>query len=130
MTWAELAWSRMAPLLVGDGSIVAVGTAPICALLTDEPTLDAAGCVVMPGFVDPHTHLMWAGDRAAGRLRLRGRLIWRSGSRRRRSVHRACHPEASLNPCWRDSPATAAMLAHGTTTAEAKTGYGLETGAG
>ena len=30
----------------------------------DEPTLDASGSVLMPGFVDPHTHLIWGGDRA------------------------------------------------------------------
>jgi imidazolonepropionase-like amidohydrolase len=31
----------------------------------DEPRYDAQGCAVLPGFVDPHTHLVWAGDRAA-----------------------------------------------------------------
>ena len=31
----------------------------------DEQMLDAGGKVVMPGFIDPHTHAIWAGDRAA-----------------------------------------------------------------
>ena len=45
--------------------ILAVGTtAELKASYPDEPTLDAGGCVVLPGFVDPHTHLVWAGDRA------------------------------------------------------------------
>ena len=36
--------------------------------------LDVAGRVVMPGFVDPHTHLVWAGDRAAEfEMRLQGK---------------------------------------------------------
>ncbi len=38
---------------------------PSCARHTrNEPALDAGGKVVMPGFVDPHTHAIWAGDRA------------------------------------------------------------------
>ena len=46
--------------------IAAVG--PSEELLTrypNEPRLDARNGVVMPGLVDPHTHLVWAGDRAA-----------------------------------------------------------------
>ncbi|HYT10026.1 MAG TPA: imidazolonepropionase, partial [Mycobacteriales bacterium] len=31
--------------------------------LTDAPELDAAGACVVPGFVDPHTHALWAGSR-------------------------------------------------------------------
>ncbi|MEJ5225878.1 MAG: amidohydrolase family protein [Anaerolineales bacterium] len=53
-------------VLVRDEKIVAVGpTAELRAAYPQEPTLDASGCVVMPGFVDPHTHLIWGGDRAA-----------------------------------------------------------------
>src|SRR5574341_800579 len=52
-------------VLIRDEKIVAVGpTDELRASYKDEPTLDASGCVVMPGFVDPHTHLIWAGDRA------------------------------------------------------------------
>ncbi len=50
------------------GQIVAIGrTADVLALLDDPDAahvIDAAGKVVLPGFVDPHTHLLWAGDRA------------------------------------------------------------------
>ncbi|HZB49018.1 MAG TPA: imidazolonepropionase, partial [Mycobacteriales bacterium] len=31
--------------------------------ITDAPELDAAGACVLPGFVDPHTHALWAGSR-------------------------------------------------------------------
>ena len=52
-------------VLIRDEKIVAVGaTAELRASYPGEPTLDASGCVVMPGFVDPHTHLIWGGDRA------------------------------------------------------------------
>ena len=53
-------------VLIEHESIIAVG--PSDVLLQKYPTtprLDALGKVVMPGFVDPHTHLVWAGDRAA-----------------------------------------------------------------
>lgn len=50
------------------GQIVAVGrTADVLAELDDPDAahvINAAGKVVLPGFVDPHTHLLWAGDRA------------------------------------------------------------------
>ncbi|MEO0023177.1 MAG: amidohydrolase family protein, partial [candidate division WOR-3 bacterium] len=54
------------------GRIADVGTD-----LTPQPgeqVLDAQGCVVMPGFVDPHTHLVFAGWRAEEfEMRLAGR---------------------------------------------------------
>ena len=53
-------------LVIQEGLITAIGTsAELCAAYPQEPTVNAGKCVVMPGFVDPHTHLMWAGDRAA-----------------------------------------------------------------
>ena len=49
-------------VVVRDEKIVAVGTSRgLQAAYPHEPTLDAAGCVLMPGFVDPHTHVIWAG---------------------------------------------------------------------
>ena len=52
-------------VLIRDEKILAAGsTDELRAAYKDEPTLDASGCVVMPGFVDPHTHVIWAGDRA------------------------------------------------------------------
>ena len=62
-------------VLIQDGVIAAVGdSAELLAAYPDEPALDASGRLVMPGFVDPHTHLIWAGDRAAEfEMRLQGK---------------------------------------------------------
>ena len=62
-------------VLIKDGLILATGTtADLRQAYPDEKTLDAAGHVVMPGFVDPHTHLLWVGDRAAEfEMRLEGK---------------------------------------------------------
>ena len=60
----ELGLIENGSVLVRDEKVVAVGkTEELRASYPNEPTLDAAGCVVMPGFVDPHTHLIWGGDR-------------------------------------------------------------------
>ncbi len=57
-------------LAVRDGQIVAVGTTSELLAMVDDPdsvvTIDAAGKVVLPGFVDPHTHLA-VGRRPGGR---------------------------------------------------------------
>src|SRR4030042_2490992 len=62
-------------VLIRDGVIEAVGTTTeLRHAYPYEETLDAAGHVVMPGFVDSHTHLLWLGDRAAEfEMRLEGK---------------------------------------------------------
>jgi imidazolonepropionase len=62
-------------VLVRDGKIEAVGdTHELRASFPGEEALDASGRVVMPGFVDPHTHLLWVGDRSAEfEMRLQGK---------------------------------------------------------
>ena len=118
-------------VLVRDGQIAATGSsAELRAAYPDEPALDAGGLVVMPGFVDPHTHLVFAGDRAAEfELRLEGKTyleILAAGGGILSTV-RATR-RASVDELLEQTRARAAnMLRHGTTTAEAKTGYGLET---
>jgi imidazolonepropionase len=84
----------------------------------------------MPGFVDPHTHLVWAGDRSAEfEMRLQGKTyleILAAGGGILSTVKAT--RAASLETLLAETrPRLQAMLAHGTTTAEAKTGYGLET---
>jgi imidazolonepropionase len=61
-------------IAITDGKIVAVGkTADLRADYEGRLALDAAGKVVCPGFVDPHTHVVYAGDRVAEfELRLKG----------------------------------------------------------
>jgi imidazolonepropionase len=118
-------------VLMRDERIMAVGpTAELKAAYPDEPSLDATGCVVMPGFVDPHTHLIWGGDRAnefemkmAGTkyldmLAAGGGII---------STVRATRTTSIELLIAQTRPRLLRMFAHGTTTAEAKTGYGLQT---
>jgi dihydropyrimidinase len=57
-----------ADLMIRDGKVAAIGSAPAPATGSAAPaagTLDAAGCYVLPGGVDPHTHLMAAPGLAA-----------------------------------------------------------------
>ncbi len=118
-------------VLMRDEKIAAVGpTDELRASYRDEPTLDASGCVVMPGFVDPHTHLIWAGDRAREfEMRLEGAKyldILAAGGGILSTVRHT--RTASIEALMAQTrPRLLRMFAHGTTTAEAKTGYGLQT---
>jgi len=115
-----------------EGQVVAVGsTAQVRAsvvLAPDATVVDAHGCVVLPGFVDPHTHLVFAGSRADEfEMRLRGATyldIAASGGGILSTVAatRAADEEAlvRLGLARLDR-----MLRLGTTTAEVKSGYGL-----
>jgi imidazolonepropionase len=92
--------------------------------------IDAKGCTVVPGFVDAHTHVCFAGDR---RDELRRRLagttyeqIAAEGGGIVRTVEATrAASEDELVALTR--PRLDEMLACGTTTAEAKSGYGLTT---
>jgi imidazolonepropionase len=118
-------------VLIHDGTIQAVGTTTeLRDEYPQEDSLDAAGRVVMPGFVDPHTHLLWVGDRAAEfEMRLEGKTyleILAAGGGILSSVRLT--RQASLGQLLDETRLRLReMLAHGTTTAEAKTGYGLQT---
>jgi len=118
-------------VLVREEKIVAVGTTQdLRATHPDEPTLDASGCVVMPGFVDPHTHLIWGGDRAREfEMRLEGAKyldILAAGGGIISTVH-ATRMASIETLIAQARPRMMRMFATGTTTAEAKTGYGLQT---
>ena len=120
-------------VLIRDGLIAATGaTDELRRRYPDEELLDAGGQVVLPGFVDPHTHLIWAGDRAAEfELRLEGKTyleILAAGGGILSTVRGT--RQASVDDLLAETrPRAWDMLKHGTTTAEAKTGYGLETAA-
>ncbi|MCK4489188.1 MAG: amidohydrolase family protein, partial [Anaerolineales bacterium] len=52
-------------VLFRTGKIVETGPSPnLLNKYPDEKRMDVQGKVVMPGFVDPHTHVIWAGDRS------------------------------------------------------------------
>ena len=117
-------------LLIQGAAINAVGPQDLLMeLYPDEPRLDAGGRVVMPGFVDPHTHLVWAGDRAAEfEQRLQGvsylEILAAGGGILRTVTATRQASKAELLAQTRQRAAT--LLRYGTTTAEAKTGYGLD----
>jgi len=122
---------RGAVALQGDRIVLVGNTEDVLAKAGNAAkTIDASGKVVLPGFVDPHTHVIFAGDRASEfELRLQGASymeIMAAGGGIMNTV-RATRA-ASLDEIVRQSRERLdTMLAHGTTTAEAKTGYGLDT---
>ncbi|HEY1250003.1 MAG TPA: amidohydrolase family protein, partial [Thermoanaerobaculia bacterium] len=115
-----------------DGRLVFVGSekdyAKAYAGRPAASAVDANGRAVIPGLVDAHTHPVWLGDRGAeiGR-RLAGvpyATIAAEGGGINATVRATrAGSDAELREAVRRR--LAAMLAHGTTTAEAKSGYGL-----
>ena len=118
---------------IKDGLVGAVGpTGEIRAAYPDEEEIDASGRVIMPGFVDPHTHALWAGDRAAEfEMRLEGKTyleILAAGGGILSTVQAT--RDASVEKLLDETrPRLEDMFYHGTTTVEVKTGYGLQTAA-
>lgn len=114
-----------------NGCIVAFGRSKDVADAFSSPnTIDAEGNVVTPGFVDPHTHIVFAGNRLDEfELKIQGSdylEILEKGGGIISTVRRT--REASLEDLFEQSQARLdKMLACGTTTAEVKTGYGLDT---
>jgi imidazolonepropionase-like amidohydrolase len=121
--------------IIEDGAVAVAGRGswpsggpPNWAVLSAAAEIDARGRVVLPGLIDPHTHVVWSGDRAAEfELRLQGATymqIMAAGGGIVSTVKETRRPSVeALMETTR--PRLARMLAHGTTTAEAKTGYGL-----
>jgi len=117
-------------VLIRDGIIEEIGkTSTLIYKYPNEDRVDARGNAVIPGFIDPHTHLVWAGDRAAEfEMRLQGKTymeIMSAGGGIASTVKatRGASKEDLLAQTRRRAQT---MLRHGTTTAEAKSGYGLE----
>jgi imidazolonepropionase len=116
---------------VTDGEVVAVGpTGDVRAEYSALEVVDASGKVVCPGFVDPHTHAVYAGDRVAEfEMRIQGATymeIMEAGGGIV-STTKATRSATVEELVAASRPRLDTMLALGTTTAEVKTGYGLDT---
>jgi imidazolonepropionase len=111
------------------GRILAVGpSAELRKAFSARKTIDARGQVVTPGLVDPHTHLVFAGSREAEfEMRGAGKTyleIAQAGGGIHSTVERT--RGASKEDLAKAARARLAeMLERGTTTVEAKSGYGL-----
>ncbi|MBZ0304796.1 MAG: imidazolonepropionase [Anaerolineae bacterium] len=116
---------------VADGKIIEVGnSAELSAKYTAETTIDASGKVICPGFVDPHTHVVYAGNRINEfELRIKGTsymdiMAAGGGIVSTMKATRAASVEQLIAET---RPRMDAMLKLGTTTIEIKSGYGLDT---
>ncbi len=108
--------------LVSDGGRVAWAGPAGAAPPTDQ-RLDAGGRCVIPGFVDSHTHLVFAGDRAAEfAARMAGRPYAAGGIATTVAATRAAGDDALAANAGR---LAFEALRAGTTTLEVKSGYGL-----
>lgn len=129
----EVVSVRDAAIVSRNGRIVFVGAsrevAPI-VMARGGATYDADGRSVVPGFVDPHTHAMFAGDR---REELRRRLAGASYAEIAAAGGGIVSTVAATRAASEDDLAEHTkrqldeMLACGTTTCEVKSGYGLNT---
>jgi imidazolonepropionase len=116
---------------VTAGIISAVGSSrDILDRFTSADPIDAGGSVVCPGFVDPHTHIVYAGDRLNEfELKIKGAEyleILAAGGGIKATVKQT--RTASVDELVKKASGRLdKMLACGTTTCEIKTGYGLDT---
>jgi imidazolonepropionase len=115
---------------IANGKIVAVGRSQdLLRQFEAESDIDAGGLVVCPGFVDPHTHVVYAGERLDEfELKIKGAAyleILAAGGGILSTVRatRATDSEALFQGAMRRLDR---MLQSGTTTCEIKTGYGLD----
>ena len=124
---SQLGIIRHGGMLIRGGKIDRVGASDEIAPLADD-VIDAGGRVVLPGFIDAHTHLVFAGNRlddfarrARGetyeQIAKAGGGIWSTVEKTRAADEAALADEAKKHANW--------FLKGGTTTVEAKSGYGL-----
>ncbi|HWA93018.1 MAG TPA: imidazolonepropionase [Terracidiphilus sp.] len=127
----ELSIVNDAVLIVEDGRIKAAGSFEEFGPRIDPQidVIDAEGCCVTPGFVDAHTHMVFAGNRAEEfELRIAGATyqqiaasgggIWSTVRKTREAILEELVDAARRHRNW--------MMRTGTTTMEAKSGYGLD----
>jgi len=123
---------RDGAVLLRDGAIIAVGSYRRVSRLAEArgaKKLDLGGRVVLPGFIDSHTHLIFPASRSAEfEQRIAGasyEKIVRQGG----GILSTVRALRRANPAALKARALAALrqfAVHGTTTLEAKSGYGLD----
>jgi imidazolonepropionase len=112
-----------AAVVVRDAKVAWLGCERDLRLDDELPTYDAGGACVIPGFVDPHTHLVWAGTRRDEFLaRLAGTPYDGGGIQTTVTATRGATMDELLTLA---TTRLRTMLGNGTTTVEVKTGYGL-----
>jgi len=110
-----------AAVLVEAGEVVWVG--PASAAPQADSRVDVGGCAVMPGFVDSHTHLVFAGDRAAEfAARMAGTAYDGGGIATTVAATRGATDDELRTLL---AARIAELRRQGTTTVEIKSGYGL-----
>jgi imidazolonepropionase len=107
-------------IVVRDGRVEALGTT--VKVPDGIDVIEADGAVVMPGFVDAHTHALFAGDRVADFEDIAAGRPPKLGIRYTVEQTRRCTPSQLVDIGARR---LTLMLEHGTTTAEVKSGYAL-----
>ena len=108
-----------ASLVIDDGVVAWVGEGSPAA----DERIDAGGGCVIPGFIDSHSHLVFAGDRADEfEARMAGRRYEAGGIRRTVAATREASDEELMANARK---LVAEARAQGTTTLEIKSGYGL-----
>ncbi|MBM3319092.1 MAG: imidazolonepropionase [Candidatus Eisenbacteria bacterium] len=132
--WGDLGIVENGAIAIRRGKFVAVGTtADVESRVSITPktkTLSGRGRLVLPGFIDPHTHFLFVGTREDEyAMRVEGvdyLEIRRRGGGIRKTVRafRAASDEELLDAGRRRLDS---FLAYGTTTVEGKSGYGLTT---
>lgn len=115
---------RGAAVSIVDGVIEYAGAERDAPYTGGREHVDCDGAAVIPGFVDAHTHLVFAGDRAEEfERRLAGEAYTGGGILATVSATRAASEgelfELAARRVWR-------MISNGTTTLEIKSGYGLD----
>ena len=112
-----------AALVIEGGTVAWVG--PAADAPTADEAYDAGGRAVLPGFVDSHSHLVFAGDRAAEfAARMAGESYAAGGIRTTVAATREATDEQLTSHVAR---LVQEMTRQGTTTVEIKSGYGLTT---
>ncbi len=116
---------------VSDGRVLEYGPAKAIAAKYDAPhTINASGRVVTPGLIDPHTHLVFPATRENEyEMRNRG-LSYKEITLQGGGIHtsvRKMRAASKQQLFERSLPLLDSAMAHGTTTLEIKSGYGLTT---